>query len=172
MQSTGILAASAAFDPSKRTVLPASAAVSGPRFRRRDWALSAQVREILDEINLPLTPRPVADQHCESIIMEGAEIRRTMRTGSHVVRQNSTAAIELDDTPAPLAFEVVANTTLQADAAAALAAINDRKPSGRRSVRLPRPALKAPRTADPVWLAAVIVLGALTAAVLLSRVLL
>jgi hypothetical protein len=148
MQSTSILAASAVFDPSKRTVLPSSAAVNGPRFRRRDWALSAQVREILDEINLPMAPRPAADAPCESIIMEGAEIRRTMRTGSHVVRQNSTVALELDDTPAPPAFETVADASIQSAAAVALAQINERKPHARRGARLSRPALKAPSTAS------------------------
>jgi hypothetical protein len=157
MQSTRILAASADFDPSKRTVLPASAGVRPVRFSNRDHAISAQVRDVLDSFErspfLP-APRPVADQQHESIIMEGAEIRRTMRTGSHVVRQNSTAALEVDNTPAPLAFETVADSSIQSAAAVALQQLNDR-PHARRGHRLPAKRLVTPRTASTgaLWIA-------------------
>jgi hypothetical protein len=162
------------FDPARRQVLPLSASIRPVRFARRQWEISQQVREICDswDTGRPVmqpAPRPIVDDaNCESIILEGATIQRTWRkTGAFQVRQNSTAAIELvDTTPPPLAFEVVADTTLQTDAAAALAAINDRKPSGRRSVRLPRKPLKAPRTASPVWLAVAFTLGGLAIAAL------
>jgi hypothetical protein len=170
------------FDPGSRQVLPISAAVSTaalPRFRQRDHARSALVREILDQFaheaarRYAAVPAPADDQFCESICMEGSQISRAWRkTGAYEVRQVSTVPQTVDDTPPPLAFETVDDASLQTAAAVALAQLNDRKPSARRSHRLPRPALKAPRTASPVWLAAVIVLGALTAAVLLSRVLL
>ena len=149
-------------DPTQRQVLPVSAAVK-TRFRRRDWERSAQVREILDAINLPLTPRPEVDQHCESIIMEGAEIRRTMRTGSHVVRQTCTSAIELESTPAPLAFEVVADTTLQAEASRALAALNNR-PHARRAAR-PERAATAHWATRTIWVWTLLIGSALTAAI-------
>jgi hypothetical protein len=134
---------------SRRQFLPASAAVKGPRFSpSRDWSNSQIVREVLDSFaHTPLRPAPriVADHNSESIVMEGAEIRRTMRTGSHVVRQNSTAALDVDHTPAPLAFEVVADTTLASEAAAAL----DRLAT--QTVRARRRALPAPSAAPSTW---------------------
>lgn len=127
-------------DHSTRQVLPLSAAVSTstlPRFRQRDHACSALVREILDQFNheterrFAAVPAPERDVGTESIVMQGAEILNTMRTGSHVVKQRRTS----DHAPLPLELEVVAAepfvpvvTTLRTDAAAALEVLNNRKP--------------------------------------------
>jgi hypothetical protein len=155
------------FDPSARVVLPVSAAVKAPRFSpSRHWSNSQIVREVLDSFaHTPLRPAPrvVADHNSESIVMEGVEIRRTMRTGSHVVRQNSTAALDVDHTPAPLAFEVVADTTLASEAAAAL----DRLAT--QTVRARRRAVPAPSAdrSHVAWFAIVMLvisLGALALA--------
>jgi hypothetical protein len=154
-------------DHSTRQVLPLSAAVNVPRFRRRDWERSAQVREILDSFNLPQTPKPERTvDHSESIIMHGSEILNTLRTGAHVVKQRRTSdhlptlPVELEVEP----FETVADTTLQADAATALAAINDRKPHARRSVRPERATTDAPWTASTVLTWTLLVGSALVAA--------
>ena len=82
-------------DFSERTVLPPSAAVQAPRFTSDDHARSAIAREILD-LDLPMPPRPPAaepQQSVEAIEMSGYAIRRELRTGGHVVRQNSVAAL-------------------------------------------------------------------------------
>jgi hypothetical protein len=164
MQVTPILSPG---DFSRRQVLPLSAAIRPVRFARRDWEVSAQVRDVLDSFDhspLRPAPRPVVDHPCESIVMEGASIQRTMRTGGHVVRQNSTVTLELDDTPAPpLAFETTA-TPMQSAASEALAAMD--RPHARRGARLPRPALKAPRTASGLAMTIAAVLAGLVIAAL------
>lgn len=152
-------------DFSRRQILPASAAVKAPRFSTtRHWAVAAQIREVLD-LDAPPPPRPVASQQCESIIMEGASIRRTMRTGAFEVRQNSTVALDVDNTPPPLAFEPVADSTLQSDAAAALAAINSRARRAPRAAAVPKPPSKGTSLAV---LAVVLALAALTVCALVS----
>ena len=149
-------------DHSKRQVLPANAAVKGPRFSTsKHWEISSVAREVLDSFDLPLRSR-VVDAPCESIVMEGAEIRRTMRTGSHAVRQTFTAPLELDTTPAPLAFEVVADTTLRDAAGQALAALNNR-PHARRAAR-PERATAAHWATRTIWVWTLLIGSALIAA--------
>ena len=104
--------------------------------------------------------------------MSGLHIRRTMRTGSHEVRQNSTAALE--ETPElaiaaePEPFQMIANTT-QSDAAALLQRLADRRPSARRGYRLPaKPSPKAPRGTGTVIVMGVFVVCALLLAAWLS----
>ena len=163
----------------RRQIIPVSMRVSTdplPRFRQRDHARSALVREILDQFNheaarrFAAVPAPIVDdQNSESVVLSANEIVNTLRTGSHVVSQRRTVDFEtlpeLAIAEPPL---VPVISTVRDDAAAALAAMNER-PHARRGHRLPTKRLQTPRTASPVWLAAVIVLGALTAAVLLSR---
>jgi hypothetical protein len=166
-----------AFNPSARQILPAAMAVSvaplAPsqhasrrRFNDTDWKRSALRRELRDVPNFTESIE-LASDHAVTRFIDHATKRETSR---RVVQFAFSPEPALTIAEEPKPFERV--PTLQSEAAAALSAINERKPSARRSHRLPRPALKAPRTASPVWLAAVIVLGALTAAVLLSRVLL
>lgn len=149
-------------DHTQRQVLPSSAAVKQVRFTTADHERSRIVRETLDSFDTPLrcapvAPRVDADHHHESIVLEGAEVRRTMRTGSHAVRQTFTTPLELDTTPAPLAFEVVADSTLQTDAANALAALNDRKR---------KPARKRTEPQAAGWVSASISLGVVIIAAL------
>jgi hypothetical protein len=150
----------AADDFSRRQFLPASAAVKGPRFRRRDWELSAQVREILDEINLPLTPRAERSiDPAESIVLAGNEIFNSLRTGGHVVKQRRTVDFamlpELSIAePVPVHVESLRNA-----AGEALAALNQRRVA---SVRRAVPEPSAGRSL--VLFAAVLVLGALACA--------
>jgi hypothetical protein len=163
-------------DHSIRQVLPASAAVKGPRFSTsKHWEISQTAREVLDSFDLPLRPMlspPVerAFDAAESIVMTGAEIINTMRTGSHSVKQRRTADLAtLPELAIVEPFETVA-PTLQADAATALAAINDRKPHARRGVRLPRKPATAPWTASPGALVVAFVIAAVVIAVLLVTV--
>ena len=85
MESTHVKASAIlpAFD--RRVVLPPSAAVNAPRFRQRDWQLSAQAREILDLIvlDVPQTPRPEpVGRTSPSRSSWKAASRRTMRRGA------------------------------------------------------------------------------------------
>ena len=136
MRATPILPS---FDPTRRQVLPLSEAVRAPRFKRRDWQLSAQVREVADSFELPRQPSPPVDDdaHGESIVMQGAEIRNTLRTGSHVVTQKRIADLgtlpELAIIEAPQAFERA--PTLLEDADAALNRLATRANKVRRAVR-------------------------------------
>lgn len=120
-------------DHAQRQVLPASAAVKVQRFTTADHERSRIVREVMDSWDVPLTPRPVADAPCESIIMEVRKFGAPCAPAAHVVRQNTTAALELDNTPAPLAFEVVADESLRDAAGQALAQINNRKARPRKT---------------------------------------
>ncbi|MGO9994696.1 MAG: hypothetical protein ACLPTF_19565 [Steroidobacteraceae bacterium] len=113
---------------SRRQILPASAAVKGPRFRRRDWELSAQVREILDEINVPLTPRPERSiDPAESIVLAGNEIFNSMRTGGHVVKQRRTVDFAMLPELAIAEPAAVVDDSLRNAAGEALAALNQRR---------------------------------------------
>lgn len=150
---------------STRQVLPLSAAVQGPRFTTADHERSRIVRETLDSFDLPLRPRTERTvDHSESIILDGNVIENRLTTGAHIVRQRRVS----DHLPTlPLELAVVEpfepNTTLQADAATALAAINDRKPFARRTVRPER--ATAPHWATrTVWVWTLLVGSALTAA--------
>lgn len=149
MQSTSILAASAAFDPSKRTVLPPSAAVNGPRFRRRQWELSAQVREILDSIYAevsiasakPSAPRALASS--ESIVMEGPMIRATYRSETGVVATREfTTSLGHEDALSIVEVAPAIETapTVRDAAAAALMEINRRKVAPARRTAQATPA--------------------------------
>lgn len=161
--SNSIPATAPLIDPTKRQVLPISEAV---RFKRRDWERSQTVREVLDSFTTnPPKPNDRYIDPAESIIMSGNEIQNTLRTGSHVVKQKRTVDLgTLPELSVVEPFAVVPDTTTRDDAAAALAALNERKPHARQGARLPRKPLKAPRTASPVWLTTVIVLGVLVAA--------
>jgi hypothetical protein len=123
---------------SARQVLPVSAAVKGPlRFTRRQWDQSRQVREVLDSFNHPLRPAPVAvrvddDAHAESVVMSGADIVITLRTGSQHVRSRFTSAVGGIDAPLALVlgqepFATVADAGIRGAAAEALAKINTRQ---------------------------------------------
>ncbi len=164
-----ILGASApADDFSRRQFLPASAAVKGPRFRHRDWALSATAREILDEIHVPLTPRPERDHEAaESIVMCGASIQNSVRVGAHVVRQHRTVAT-FEAPELSIAEPVVRDESLAAAAGEALAAMNSRRPTARRTPRAPAP--KPPKATSPAAIAVMLVLAALTVCALVSVV--
>jgi hypothetical protein len=167
-------------DFSRRTVLDLSQAVRPVRFGTRSHAVAAQAREasdlfVLDRLrDAPAAPPVERDCDHESVILDGPMITNVMHTGGFAVRQRRTvdleAPAELAIAAEPEPFQMIANTT-QSDAAALLQRLADRRPSARRGHRLPAKRIVAPRTASPVWLAAVIVLGALTAAVLLSGVL-
>jgi hypothetical protein len=129
-----ILADAPASDHSARQFLPASATVKGPRFRRRQWETSQQVREILDGIHAEVSrasanaPAPRSVASSESIVMEGPMIRATYRSESGVVatREFTTSLGHEDD-------------ALSIAAAAALVEINRRKVAPARRTA-PRPA--------------------------------
>jgi hypothetical protein len=130
-------------DFSKRQVLPLAAAVSTgplPRFRQRDHARSALVREILDQFNIETerrfaaVPAPERDTDpSESVVMFGNVIENRMTTGSHIVRQRRTVDFatlpELAIAADPFAPVV---STVRTEAAVALAAIINRKPVPRK----------------------------------------
>ncbi|HWS68096.1 MAG TPA: hypothetical protein VN325_35435 [Steroidobacteraceae bacterium] len=169
MQSLRILAASAAFDPSKRTVLPTSAAVKGPRFRRRDWELSSQVREILDDFHGGhVHARAEHVDAAESIVMAGNEILNSLRTGSHVVKQRRT--VDFATLPELSIAEPVPvpDDSLRGAASEALAAINNRRPAARRVPRAPDP--KPSKATSPAAIAIVLALAALIICALVSVV--
>jgi hypothetical protein len=151
---------------STRQVLPLSAAVKGPRFSTsKHWEISQTAREVLDSFDLPLRREPTVD-HSESIVMHGSEIVNTLRTGAHVVKQTRTSD-HLPTLPVELAivpFETVADASVQDAAATALAALNNRKPHARRTVRVERAATDAPWTAHTWWLG-VLLVGSVLASV-------
>lgn len=151
---------------STRQVLPASAAVKGPRFSTsKHWEISSTAREVLDSFDLPLRPAPTVD-HSESIVMNGSEILNTLRTGSHVVKQRRVSD-HLPTLPLELAIAqepFVPDPSVQVAAGQALAAINDRKPFARRSVRLPRKTQTAPRATSRALTWTLIVVSSLVAA--------
>lgn len=153
-------------DPTKRQFLPASAAVTALRFRRRDWERSSQVREILDSFNLPQTPRAERTvDFSESVVLDGNVIENRMTTGAHVIKQRRTVDFEaLPELSVVEPFETVADTTLQADAATALAALNNRKPSSRRSVRPERATTDAHWATRTIWVWTLLIGSALMAA--------
>jgi hypothetical protein len=153
-----------AFNPTARQVLPASAAVIGPRFRRRDWALSAQVREILDEINLPLTPRPERNiDPAESIVLEGCVIVNSMRTGGHAVTQRRTVDFAMLPELSIAEPAAVVDDSLRNAAGEALAALNQRR------ITPARRAVPAPSEGRSLVLfAAMLVFGALAVAAWLA----
>lgn len=163
-------------DHSTRQVLPASAAVKGPRFSTsKHWEISSTAREVLDSFDLPLRPMlspPIerAFDANESIVMSGAEIINTMRTGSHSVKQRRTADLATLPELAvvePEAYERVPDATLQQDADAALARMDTRRAHARRTARLNRPATQAPRTASTGALVTVFVIVAVVIVALL-----
>jgi hypothetical protein len=145
---------------SRRQFLPASAAVKGPRFRRRDWELSSQVREILDEINVPLTPRPERNiDPAESIVLAGNEIFNSMRTGDHVVKQRRTVDFAMLPELAIAEPVPVHEESLRNAAGEALAALNQRRATpARRAVPAPS------QGRSLAWAVAVVVAGLTVAA--------
>lgn len=157
-------------DPSKRQVLPASAAVKARRFSTsRHWAPSAQIREVMD-LHVPQTPKPERTvDHSESIILDGNVIENRLTTGAHVVRQRRvvdhlpTLSVELAVVE-PEVYERVVAPSLAADADAALARLDSRRAHARRSHRLNRPATKAPRAASTGALVIAIIVAVVVAA--------
>ena len=157
-------------DFSRRQVLPASAAVSAgplPRFRRRDHERSALVREILDQFaheaarRFAAVPAPIVDdQNSESVVLSANEIVNTLRTGGHAVTQRRTVDFETLPELAIAEPFVPVISTVRDDAAAALAAMNER-PHARRSHRLVRPTPKAPLSSGrgALWIAFAIAAG-------------
>jgi hypothetical protein len=93
------------FDPAKRQILPPSAAVSCPAFTSDDHSTAAIIREVLDTIEsdrqMPPAP-PAAEVSCESIILEGHEIRSRYTTSGVIVSQKRSVAL-VDDAPLTLA---------------------------------------------------------------------
>ncbi len=164
---------------STRTVLPLAAAVKGPRFSTtKHWEISSVAREVLDSFDLPLRsmvapPVERSFDAAESIVMSGAEIINTMRTGSHSVKQRRTADLATLPELAivePEAYERTPAATLQQDADAALERINSRRARARRSHRLPRKPATAPRATRLSWIWTVIVVSVLVAAGILYSV--
>ena len=99
-------------DFSRRTILPAAVAVSCPPFTDADHQRSALVRDILDTLELdsrmPPPPPPAAEVSCESIILEGHEIRSRYTTSGMIVSQQRSVAFATDaplELAAPPAFE-------------------------------------------------------------------
>lgn len=134
------------FDPAKRQILPPNVAVSCPAFTTEDFARSSLCRDILDTIEMdarmPPPPPPAAEVSCESIILEGHEIRSRYTTSGMIVSQQRSVAfatdaplsIATDELPAPFERE----PSLADDAGRALARINLRRSrSPRRPVYEP-----------------------------------
>jgi hypothetical protein len=128
-------------DHTARQFLPAAMAVRGPRFKKREWSQSQQVREILDSIYLEVsaagakpTPR-VAVASSESIVMEANFVRVTVRTESGAVACRefmANLAVDSELALADTAPALEAAPTMRDAAAAALMEINRRKPPARR----------------------------------------
>ncbi|MGO9991826.1 MAG: hypothetical protein ACLPTF_04850 [Steroidobacteraceae bacterium] len=146
-----ILADAPASDHSARQFLPASAAVKGPRFQRRQWETSQQVREILDDIYHEVSrasaeaPAPRALASSESIVMEGPRIRATYRCESGVVatRDFTTSLGHEDALSIVEAPAIETAPTVRDAAAAALMEINRRKVAPARRTA-PTPAAGRP----------------------------
>jgi hypothetical protein len=151
------------FDPARRQVLPLSAAVNLRPFRDADFERAQVIREVLD-----MGPvRPRIAQPTESVTLEGNLVTSEFTTGGELVarRRFVAAVVEPELALAPLAFEVVADTSIQSAAAVALAAMNER-PHARRGARLPRKPIKAPRTASTGAMWAAFTIAALVVAML------
>jgi hypothetical protein len=161
-------------DFGQRQVVPISEAVKGPlRFRRRDWERSQQVREILDAIMVPQTPRPEQiDQHTESVVLEGAAVMITIRSGGAHARRSFNCnfasdkivskdlEIAPDDPVQPFAS---VEPSIRQEAAQALQTLQNRpyKPKARMSIAAPR---RSPSVGFP-WVATVMVVIALGVAI-------
>jgi hypothetical protein len=163
MRASSILAdAPASDDFSRRQILPASAAVKGPRFSTtKHWAISSVAREVLDSFDLPLTPRPERNiDPAESIVLEGCVILNSLRTGSHVVKQRRTVDFETwPELSIAEPFAVVADDSIRGAAAERLRQISTVKRPRVAPRPVARPAPAAGRS--QVLFAAVLVLGAL-----------